>query len=282
MRFRLRTILALVAALACCLAWLNIRAKRNRDQREAVQAIWRMGGGVAFAGGSGFEQPSGDLNWKFEFKSWLRDAIQGRNARKLILSDWGDFRASVSDDDIPQLVRVLKVMPELEEVKIRNTGITPEGVSRLRREVPGIDFLLWSTNPSVVTGEHKTPQALAGRWTVVEVQNHGVTAPSEIESEIEFTESQAILRLDVSIPEPTQVFDCFVLPGEDPLKLDLRSTTHTLGLKPQNLRCIYRVEGDDLWICLEGEHARHRPIEFVSSLKNRNDLYRLSRKMPGS
>ncbi|EMB19226.1 putative secreted protein [Rhodopirellula europaea 6C] len=280
MRFRLRTILAVVAILACCLAWLNVRAKRNRDQREAVQTFWRMGGGVAFAGGSEFEQPSGEPNWMVEFKSWIKDAIHGRNAWKLILADWGDFRASASDDDIPRLVRVLKAMPEVEEVRIRNTGITPEGASRLRREVPGVHVSFWSTNPSALAGEHKSPQALVGRWTVMEVQNQGVTAPSEIESEIEFTRSQAILRLDVGIPELSQVFNCFVVPGQDPLKLDLRSTTDTPGLTPQNLRCIYRVEGDDLWICLEGDRARHRPIEFVSSRKNKNDLYRLSRKIP--
>ena len=281
MRFRLRTIFAVVAILACCLAWLNVRAKRNRDQREAVQAIWHVGGGVGFAGGSQFEQSSGEPIWMVEFKNWLKDAIQRRNARKLILADWGDFRASVSDDDIPRLVRALKAMPELEEVSIRNTGITPEGVSRLRREVPRIQVFLWSTKPSAVAGEHKSPQALVGRWTVLEVQNKGVTAPNAIESEIEFARSQAILRLDVSNPELTQVFNCFTVPGQAPLKLDLRSTTDTPGLTPQNLRCIYRVEGDNLWICLEGERARHRPIEFVSSLQNKNDLYRLSRKKPG-
>jgi uncharacterized protein (TIGR03067 family) len=280
MRFRLRTILAVVTVLACGLAWLNVRAKRNRDQREAVQAFWRMGGGVAFAGGARFEQPSGEPIWMVELKSWLKDAIQGRTARKLILADWNDFHTSVSDDDIPTLVRILEAMPDLEEVRIRNTGITPEGVARLRREVPRVHVSLWSTSPSAVTSERKTPEALVGRWTVVEIQNQGITSPSQIQSELEFTESQAILRLDTSSAEVTQVFDCFVLPGKDPLKLDLRLNANTPGDASLHLRSIYRVEGDKLWICLEGRGAQQRPIEFVSSFETKSDLYVLKRNKP--
>ncbi|MEP0343592.1 hypothetical protein [Rhodopirellula bahusiensis] len=41
-------------------------------------------------------------------------------------------------------------MPELEEVRIHNTGITRDGVNRMRRELPNVEIFLWSTKPSAV------------------------------------------------------------------------------------------------------------------------------------
>ncbi|PHQ36356.1 hypothetical protein CEE69_02820 [Rhodopirellula bahusiensis] len=133
------------------MAWLDSRAKHNRRQRQAIQQIWRMGGGVAYVGGSRFEQPPFDSHRVVvEFTAWLNDAIDNRTARKLIIADDGDFRSSVVDDDIPRLVLAIQAMPELEEVRIRNTGITRDGVNRMRRELPDVDILLWSTKPSAV------------------------------------------------------------------------------------------------------------------------------------
>ncbi len=223
-----------------------------------------MGGGVAFVGGAEFEQPSPNPNWTIGLAAWLTDVVQSRDAKKLMLADYGDFRASVTDDDIPRLVQNVNAMPELTEVRIRNTGITPEGAARLRRELPGLLISLWSTKPSAVQGEHRTPTQMLGRWSVLEIQNQGISMPSEIQSDIEFTETQAKLRLDIRTSGPTQVFDCFVVPGKDPLKLDLKPTGNLPGTEmSRHLRAIYRIKGDTLWICLEGRKARHRPIEFV-------------------
>lgn len=152
MRYRMRTILAFTAAFACCFAWLNSRADQNRRQRQAIQQIWRMGGAVAFVGGSSFEQPSSKSRWAMvEFRAWLNDAILGRTARKLVIANYKEFRSSVDDDDIPGLVRAIRLMPELEEVRIRNTGITCEGVLWMRRELPNVRISLWSTEPTAAS-----------------------------------------------------------------------------------------------------------------------------------
>lgn len=63
LRYRLRTAIAVTAVIACCFSWLTNRANQNRERRQAVERIWRLGGSIGFAGERVFDRPTSDSDW---------------------------------------------------------------------------------------------------------------------------------------------------------------------------------------------------------------------------
>lgn len=150
-QFRLRTLLALIAA--CCLA-LGWKAEAAFRQRQAVAAIVARGGRV------GYEQDGksrGNLSRAFLNLGVNRDFFD-----RVSSVYWAG--ATINDADLeplqhlPRLATVclastpisddglerLAACPRLELVDVRFTQVTDAGVERLRRALPKAKILQWN------------------------------------------------------------------------------------------------------------------------------------------
>ena len=146
MRYRLRTVLLVVTLIACGIAWLDHRANRHRRQRQAVAQISRLGGCVAFVGGSKFEPPTSNTAFA-DLAAWFNDAIHPRTAWKIMFANYGARTTSIGDDDIPSLIPVIKDLPDIAEVRFIGAGVSHDGVARLRRELRNVQISTMMMKP---------------------------------------------------------------------------------------------------------------------------------------
>ena len=141
LRFRLRTILIATALLAICFAWLSLRVNRNNERRKAVEKIWRMGGSVAFLNEGVFDRPTSASDWaSVESRGWVYDAIHTRTAVQIIFANHVGYPSDVDDGDIPSLVNAVEQLPEINLIRLDATRITPDGLVRMRSELPHVNI----------------------------------------------------------------------------------------------------------------------------------------------
>ena len=116
-RFRLRSLLIAVAVIAV-LIWIPV--KRATEQRDAVNAILRLGGIVRYDFESaGSTEPSAPV--------WLRRLIGEDYFRRVDSVNLNDL--PVTDDELA----LLRLLPALEKVEIRSCAkVSDKGLIHLR------------------------------------------------------------------------------------------------------------------------------------------------------
>ncbi len=143
LRYRLGTILALTALLACCFAWVTERAILNHERRQAVERIWRFGGSIEFVGEAVFERPISASDWALvNSRGWIYDAIHSRTATQVIFVNYIGYPTTVNDDDIPDLVSAIRQLPEITEARLDATRISRSGMEQMRSGLP--DVRIWT------------------------------------------------------------------------------------------------------------------------------------------
>jgi len=136
-RFSLRSLLLVTVLFSGCLAWFTHRAHMNRRQREAVHRIWKMGGLVAFKSEPTYTIPLNDNEWLAETsKTWFDDVLRVRTPEYVLFASMRGKRSDVDDDDIEELIDVLKQLPSIRYVRLDATDITEEGVARMQAALP--------------------------------------------------------------------------------------------------------------------------------------------------
>ena len=143
-QFSLRTLLIGVFVLSLPLSWFAVRMERARRQREAVEAIERLGGWVVYTEGSVPEDPAPEDPFDEDPFDSTPDPDWGR--RLLGVDFWGTvvevhffgyvgyLENPASDADLAHLTR----LPKLEVLFLANVQVTDAGLvhighlSRLR------------------------------------------------------------------------------------------------------------------------------------------------------
>ncbi len=121
-QFRLRTLLIAVLLLGLPLSWVAVRMERARRQREAVEAIAKLGGGVRYDYHDGVCHPAEHP----PVPSWLLK-LRGDDFFSCVVGV-GFFPADrVGDDDLA----VLGTLPRLNFVELVHVPITDNGLRHL-------------------------------------------------------------------------------------------------------------------------------------------------------
>lgn len=120
-QFKLRTLLIAVPLFALPLSWIAMRMEKARSQREAVEAIAKLGGGV-----------------RYDYHDGPCDPAEHPPIPSILLTLLGDdffsdvvgvgfFHDSLGDDDLA----VLGTLPHLEFIELVHVPITDRGLRHL-------------------------------------------------------------------------------------------------------------------------------------------------------
>src|SRR5262249_39664619 len=121
-QFGIRHLLILTIAVAAAFSWLAVETKTTREQAAAVEAIYKLGGGVAYD-----FQPDSYGHWILEWDDksrlhWLRSYLGG------------DFFSNVvgvsfsGDEGNDTVLEQLAALPYLEELNLRSSRISDKGL----------------------------------------------------------------------------------------------------------------------------------------------------------
>ncbi len=167
-QFRLRTLLLAILVLSLPLSWFAWRMKQARRQKEAVAAIYELGGYMVYEGGPRIEPPSSLLRTLLgnEFfdkveevhldRSEVTDTELGclcclKDAKCLwldsdnitdaglehlrgltALEDLTIFSSQITDAGLEHLKR----LNNLTDLCVKGSKVTPEGVKKLQEALP--------------------------------------------------------------------------------------------------------------------------------------------------
>ena len=128
----------LVIGMMCGLAVPNKSARR-------VRRVWRLGTVVLFEGDDEYTNPPfTPREWDVELgRSWLDDLFAASPTVILFVRpsrSVGWQEPVVDDDDIPELIAILRELPTITQVTL-DKNITPAGKSRLERAMPAVRFM---------------------------------------------------------------------------------------------------------------------------------------------
>ncbi|WP_442508374.1 hypothetical protein SH528x_007343 [Novipirellula sp. SH528] len=170
LRYRLRTVIAVTAVIACCFSWLTNRANQNRKRRQAVEQIWRLGGSVGFVGERVFDRPTSESDWAIvESRGWFYDAIHTRTPKQVLFANYIGYPTTVDDTDIPELVGALKRLPEINRVRLDATDISRDGMEQMRTDLPNVTIgtpqLDFPSQANERQANEQPSNATQGRWS---------------------------------------------------------------------------------------------------------------------
>ena len=118
-QFRLRTLLIAILVLSLPLSWFGARLQKARRQREAVEAIERLGGRVMYDWETSFQRPNGP--------SWLRPLLGSDFFDKVRLVNLMDARVTDAE------VNHIRSFAGLEVLDLSNNDISDTGLENLSR-----------------------------------------------------------------------------------------------------------------------------------------------------
>jgi hypothetical protein len=141
LQFSVRTLLVLILVASVGLAWIASKLKQSREQRQAVQAIQRLGGTAIYKGGEtepkaplGFDWLTSLLGDDF-FSDCVTVEFQNATDAGLVhLQKLHQLRevylggALITDDGLAHVESLL----QLQELSLENTQITSAGLARLK------------------------------------------------------------------------------------------------------------------------------------------------------
>jgi predicted cation transporter len=141
-QFGLRTLLLSVVVASVIFAAFA-RIQRNRQQREAVCAIWGMGALTVDGPGEPFIGPLSGLDWALlEHKTWLDDLVGAPCPIAVLFPVYDESigERRVSDEDVDELAEIVGKIPTVETVCLKGTHVTPEGVKKLQEALPDCEI----------------------------------------------------------------------------------------------------------------------------------------------
>jgi hypothetical protein len=121
LRFNLRTLLVCVVLLSLPLGWFACRMQQARRQREVVESINKLGGGVRYDYHDGVCDPRTHPS----VPAWLL-AVFGDDFFADVVGV-GFFGKDISDDDLA----LLEKLPHLEFVQLERVPISDNGLDHL-------------------------------------------------------------------------------------------------------------------------------------------------------
>ncbi len=134
-----RALLLVFIVLAFAFAWVSYTAQSNRAQRHAIERIWRLGGHVVFEGERDWVRPLSEAEWSSELnRNWIHDSFVTRTPTQVLFANAVGYPTDVSDDDVDELIDVLRKLPTIQSVRLDATTITENGVRKLQAELPGV------------------------------------------------------------------------------------------------------------------------------------------------
>lgn len=149
LRYGLISLLVLVVVASLVMCWIEPRMRESMRRTEAVEAIFKSGGGAKFD----FEvDESGNRLAKAREPgpSWLRYLMGQDLGANVIEAEVQTDEALVGVKDLPLLrklhlfskritdggLRHLEEASQLETVYVENTKVTDEGIKRLQKALP--------------------------------------------------------------------------------------------------------------------------------------------------
>jgi hypothetical protein len=149
-QFSLRTLLVFVLLVSIGMSWLGVKLDRARRQREAVIAVGRWGGSVAYSDGGGFYTDArfDAPGWRWSTPMWMRDLL-GHDAFRYVISvrlNWNCESAlpllesfprmqllDLTDTDVTDAdLRYVRDLTELRTLYLHGTKVGDDGVVHLR------------------------------------------------------------------------------------------------------------------------------------------------------
>ena len=133
-QFSLRTLLLLPVIVATA-GTIYLRIEHNRDQREAVHDLWRMGVLTANRPGDDFSAPEFSKDWMWHNKEGWFENLQGTHKPQFILfwNDWYSYKA----EDIAAAVHHV---PSIKHAFVEPGKISEEELTKLRLLLPNVEF----------------------------------------------------------------------------------------------------------------------------------------------
>jgi hypothetical protein len=138
-QFSLRALLVLVLLVSVGMSWFAAKLEKARRQKEAVQAIGKLGGFVIYEGNrlpTG-EVPHGAPRVQAPWPSWL-ETVLGQDF-------FWDAERVYWYGNCPELTDTvlgyLRDLPGLRLVCLEDTQVTPEGVKKLREALPECEIV---------------------------------------------------------------------------------------------------------------------------------------------
>jgi hypothetical protein len=122
LRFSLRALLVFVVLASVGMAWVAAKMQQARQQREVVESIKKLGGGVRYDYHDGVCDPKEHP----PVPAWLLAVFGDDFFAKVV--GVGFFGTDISDDDLA----VLEKLPHLEFVQLERVPITDEGLNHLK------------------------------------------------------------------------------------------------------------------------------------------------------
>ncbi len=168
-QFRLKTLLIAILVLSLPLSWFAVKIQSGRRQREAAEAVLRVGGAVSYNCG---------IACRFRVPTWL-DELLGTDfsvVSGVCLGQHKTLGSPVGDDDLELLRRMTKLryldltdsritdvglenlegLTRLEELYVHGTQVTDQGVKNLQVALPAcmIEDSRASRSPDAVPPEY--------------------------------------------------------------------------------------------------------------------------------
>lgn len=128
-QFSLRTLLVFMLLFSIGMSWFAVKLQQARKQREIVQVITELGGGVSYDYGlEAFPSPTSGRR-KLPQPLWLVRLL-GRDF--FVDVDGVHFYDNVDPKDFDALFEQLKQLPELRRLVIRNSPVTDAELEHLK------------------------------------------------------------------------------------------------------------------------------------------------------
>jgi hypothetical protein len=143
-QFRLRTLLVAVIVCALPLAWYAALARHSQNEQQAIRALVKLSDrsmlssfddeGVCMSG------VTGSIERCWQGPAWIPRRVNGQRMELFYRVERGWLGSEQYDD---RVVEHLVKFTSLKQLTLHHTSVSPEGVRRLRSELPHakIDYL---------------------------------------------------------------------------------------------------------------------------------------------
>ncbi len=86
-------------------------------------------------------RPLSKADWSAELgKTWVYDAFVNRRPTVILFAGAVNYPTNVTDDDVDELIAIIKQLPTVLSVHLDATQISTSGVDRMKAELPGVQI----------------------------------------------------------------------------------------------------------------------------------------------